>query len=285
MGVVFILDSGSDFEVENQIQVKHPVEVIPLNIHIDEHVYLDGVDINKTQFYEKMAASQALPKTSQPSPQAFYEVFKKYIEQGNHIISISIASELSGTFQSSSIAQNMLSDEEQNKVFLIDSKNVSVAILYMVKVADQLLSEGVAVEEVVRRLEEMKDNIKIFALLDTLENLKKGGRISQTQAFIGELLNIKPMVCVEYGKVENLGKFRGRKKGLKELSSTLSSAAPYDTDYLFIVHSFDTYEEAEEEAKAVLDPEQFMHTYFYKLGSTIGTHAGKNTLGICVLKK
>jgi DegV family protein with EDD domain len=283
--VVFILDSGSDFEKENQIKVQHPVEIVPLNIQIGEEQFLDGVDISKEQFYQKMAASAELPKTSQPSPQSFYDVFKKYIDDGKQIISISIASGLSGTFQSSTIAKNMLDEEEQKNVFLIDSKCVSVGLLYLVKKADDMLLNGTEISKVVSWMEERKEKMGIFALLDTLENLKKGGRISATQAFIGELLNIKPLVLVGHGKVETLGKFRGRKKGLKELSEIASSKKDLDHEFLFIAHSFDTEEEAVEELKSVMDPSIFNNTYYYKLGSTIGTHAGKNIMGICLVEQ
>jgi DegV family protein with EDD domain len=284
MGVVFILDSGSDFEKENQINIKTPVEVIPLNIHFGEEVYLDGVDLSKEEFYAKMSIFEELPKTSQPSPQAFYDGFKRHLDKGCTVVSLSIASDLSGTFQSATIAKDMLSEEEQTKVFLIDTKNVSVTILHMLKYADTMLLEGKAVEEVVQWIEAHKDQFRIYALLDTLENLKKGGRISQTQAFIGGLLNIKPMVTIEEGKVETLGKSRGRKRGLKELSTYVDGIGGLNKEYLFVAHSFDTVEEATSELDLIIDQTQFDHTLYYKLGSTIGTHAGKNTLGIGVYK-
>jgi hypothetical protein len=102
--VVFVVDTGSDFERDNVPKIQHPVEVVSLNIQIGEKEYLDGVDINKEEFYHKMAASNQLPKTSQPSPQHFYDVFKKYVDEGKTVISLSIAASLSGTYQSSSIA-------------------------------------------------------------------------------------------------------------------------------------------------------------------------------------
>jgi DegV family protein with EDD domain len=278
--VVFVVDSGSDFEFDNELNIQHPVEVVPLNIQIGDAEFLDGVDINKEEFYHKMAASNQLPKTSQPSPQHFYDTFQKYIDEGKTVVSLSIAASLSGTYQSSTIAKEMLTAEEQKNIFLIDTNTVSVAVLLLLKQADEMLVEGNSVENTVEFVEETKNKLKIFALLDTLENLKKGGRISQTQAFIGGLLNIKPIIVVDQGKVDPLGKARGRKKGLQQLSESISKLEKYEKDMLFIAYSFATVEEAKAEVEHVVDVNQFSNTYYYKLGSTIGTHGGVNVLGL-----
>jgi DegV family protein with EDD domain len=278
--VVFVVDSGSDFELDNDLNIQHPVEVVPLNIQIGDNDYLDGVDINKEEFYQIMAGSDQLPKTSQPSPQHFYDTFKKHIDEGKTVISLSIAASLSGTYQSSTIAKEMLTEEEQKNIFLIDTNSVSVGVLYLLKKADEMLVEGSSPEDVIQFIEDNKNKIKIFALLDTLENLKKGGRISQAQAFIGGLLNIKPIIVVEQGRVNPIGKARGRKKGLQQLAESVSQLEKYEKDMLFIAHSFTSIEEAKVEVEHLVDINQFAHTYYYKLGSTIGTHGGVNVMGI-----
>jgi DegV family protein with EDD domain len=283
--VVFVVDSGSDYELENALNMKHTVEVVPLNIHIGQDEYLDGVTISKDEFYEKMAASEVLPKTSQPSPQQFFDVFKKYIDKGKTILSLSISSELSGTFQSASIAKSMLTDEEQKNVTLIDTTSVSAVVLLLLKRADELLNDGTSLEDVVSWIEENKKKTKVYALLDTLENLKKGGRISAAQALIGGLLTIKPLVTIANGKVETLGKSRGRKRGLQQLSELFSNIDLFETDLLFVVHSFNTVEEAKEEVKHVIDESLFSNVYYYKLGSTIGTYAAAQTIGIALKEK
>lgn len=283
--VVFVVDSGSDFELENSLAMKHTVEVVPLNIHVGQEEYLDGVTITKDEFYEKMASSEVLPKTSQPSPQQFFDVFKKYIDEGKTILSLSISSELSGTFQSATIARDMLTEEEQKKVTLIDTTSVSAVVLLLLKKADDLLNDGTSLEDVVSWIEENKQKAKVYALLDTLENLKKGGRISAAQALIGGLLTIKPLVTIANGKVETLGKSRGRKRGLQQLSELFTNLDLFETDMLFVVHSFDTIEEAKEELKHVIDESLFSHVYYYKLGSTIGTYAAAQTIGIALKEK
>lgn len=283
--VVFVVDSGSDYELENALAMKHTVEVVPLNIHIGKNEYLDGVTITKDEFYEKMASSVELPKTSQPSPQQFYDAFKKYIEEGNRIICLSISSELSGTFQSATIAKDMLKDEEQKSVTLIDTTSVSAVVLLLLKKADELLNDGTSVEDVVSWIEDNKHKTKVYALLDTLENLKKGGRISAAQALIGGLLTIKPLVTIANGKVETLGKSRGRKRGLQQLSELFTNLELFETDLLFVVHSFNTVEEARLELKHVIDESLFSNVYYYKLGSTIGTYTAAQTIGIALKEK
>lgn len=283
--VVFVVDSGSDYELENALAMKHTVEVVPLNIHIGKNEYLDGVTITKDEFYEKMASSVELPKTSQPSPQQFYDAFKKYIEKGKRIICLSISSELSGTFQSATIAKDMLKDEEQKSVTLIDTTSVSAVVLLLLKKADELLNDGTSVEDVVSWIEDNKHKTKVYALLDTLENLKKGGRISAAQALIGGLLTIKPLVTIANGEVETLGKSRGRKRGLQQLSELFTNLELFETDLLFVVHSFNTVEEARLELKHVIDESLFSNVYYYKLGSTIGTYAAAQTIGIALKEK
>lgn len=283
--VVFVVDSGSDYEQDNRSGITRKVEFVPLNSHFGDEVFLDAIDFTKDEFYVKMANSPELPKTSQPSPQAFYDVFKRNLDEGKEIITITISSDLSGTFQSATIAKDMLTEEEQQKVHLVDSRNVSVVLVYLMKRADNLLNEGKSVKEVVQWLDANKDKTTVYALLDTLENLKKGGRISAAQAMIGGLLNIKPLITLKDGKVESLGKARGRKKGIKELVDIIGDIEQYDRDYLFIVHSFLSEEEAREEAKAVVDESQFQEVFYFKLGSTIGTHAGTNAIAIVLKRK
>lgn len=283
--VVFVLDSGSDFETDNQLQLTRPVEVVPLNIYFGDDVYLDGVDLTKDQFYTKMEQSEELPRTSQPSPQAFYDQFKKHLDQGSEILCITISSDLSGTYQSALIAKGMLTDEEQENVHVVDSRNITVVILFFVQMADRMLNEGKSLREVVQAIEQTRDKVRFFGMLETLENLKKGGRISAAQAMIGGLLNIKPLCTISNGKVEAIGKSRGRKKGLIQLQTYVGDLNQYEDDILFIAHSFKTDEEAKEEAKQVIDLQRFRETHYYKMGSTIGTHTGPNVLAICLRLK
>ncbi|GAA0360055.1 DegV family protein [Bacillus horti] len=285
--IVYVLDSGSDFEREqlDKLNLQYPVEFIPLNIHIGDEVYLDGVNINKKEFYEKMAQSEELPKTSQPSPQMFFDMYKKLIDEGKQVVNLTLSSGVSGTYQSALIAKDMLEDAEKEHVHLVDTQQLSVTILLLLKKLDTLLTEGKSLNEAIGWLEDNKHKGTMFGLLDTLENLKKGGRISSAQAMIGGLLNIKPLVEIKDGKVESLGKARGRKKGQQLLADSIGSIDHYTSDSIFIAHNFATLDDAKQELSQILDVNAFEQVFYYTLGSTIGTHAGPNTLGIALMKK
>ncbi len=223
-----------------------------------------------------MAEAKELPKTSQPSPQQFYEVFSEEVAKGNEVLCICLTSKLSGTYQSAVIAKEML-EEEKNLVHIIDSESVSAHLILLLKKADQLILEGNDLIQVAIQLEQFRSKVNILALLDTLENLKKGGRVSFAQAAIGGLLNIKPLITLTDGLVETIEKFRGRKKGLSNLAEMLTSPK-IKKDILFVVHSFQDEARLKEELD-VMPLSDFKQIEFLKLGSTIGTHAGANTLG------
>lgn len=274
--ITYVLDSGSDFEQDFSSWFHFPVRIVPLNLIIDGTEYKDGVDISKVEFYTKMAEAKELPKTSQPSPQQFYDVFSEEIAKGNEVLCITLTSKLSGTYQSAVIAKEML-EEEKNKVHIVDSESVSAHLILLLKKADHLIMQGHDLEEIVLELEKVRSKVNILALLDTLENLKKGGRVSFTQATIGGLLNIKPLITLTDGLVQTIEKFRGRKKGLTNLAELLSSST-IKKDTLFVVHSFLDQERLKEELE-FMPLSDFKEIVYLKLGSTIGTHAGANTLG------
>ena len=278
--IVFVVDSGSDYEAFLEHEFHFPIRVVPLKVIINNQEYLDGVDLDKNEFYEKMASTKELPKTSQPSPQTFYDVFNVELERGNEIVYIGITSRLSGTFQSALIAKEMFTDEKQTKIHLVDSLNVSAVVLFLLRQADIMLEEGRPIPEVIQSLIKNREKIHLLALLDTLENLKKGGRVSLAQATIGGILNIKPLVTLKDGLVETLDKFRGRKKGLRALSELLTNPEQnLDYSRIFIVHSYTDEEQLKEELKE-MNLSSFRDVIYLKLGTTIGTHAGANTLGI-----
>lgn len=283
--ITYILDSGSDFEEYLQEKFSYPIKVVPLHINIDGVDYLDGVDITKTDFYTMLENAIVLPKTSQPTPNNFYTVFKEEVEKGNEILYIGISGKLSGTIQSAMLAKQMLDDEQQDKIHIVDSESISAGIVLQLFEADRLLANGATIPEVIEKLEKYKKQIRIDALLDTLENLKKGGRLSTTSAVIGGLLNIKPFVSVENGLIEAKDKFRGRKKGLKHLYSIIDNPKiQLDSSRIFIAHSVADEEQLKEELSE-LDLSQFNDVLYIKLGSIIGTYAGNNTLGLVYIEK
>lgn len=275
-----MVDSGSDYETYLSSYFNYPVKVIPQHLYFKGNEYLDGVDISKSVFYKEMLQSDELPKTSQPTPHDYYEAFKEEIDKGNKILSISLSSKLSGTYQSTLIARDMFPGEEAKNIYLIDSLNVSATIIILLMRANELLNEGKSLEEVTKDLEDYRSKVSLIALLDTLENLKKGGRVSLTQAAIGGLLNIKPLVSVEEGQIKPLDKFRGRKKGIKHISEFINDPANHiDKSKLFLLHSFDDEEKLKVDCNGI-DLSSFKEVIYIKLGTTIGTHGGMNAIGL-----
>lgn len=283
--VTFLLDSGSDYEEFLDQYFDFLVRVVPLFVNIDGKEYQDGVNISKDEFYKEMSESEELPKTSQPTPQRFHEIFQEEIDKDNEVLFISLSSKLSGTYQSATIGRNMLEDSDQDKIYLVDSLNVSGGVVQLLLKANAMVKQGIPLSEVKSELEESREDIKLFALLDTLDNLKKGGRISATKATVGELLNIKPLISVIDGLIESLETFRGRKKGLSKILEMYNeNKDSIDKQYLFIVHNYENKEELIEDiSKFELD--NFKEIIHLKIGPTIGTYAGPNALGFSFIKK
>ena len=191
--IQIITDAGSDI-----VDCSRPdLTVLPMTIRFGEEEYLDGVNLTHRQFYEKMIETQVLPTTSQPSPYAFETAIRKIHEQGDIALIITISSKLSGTWQSANIA----AAETGGEVYIVDSLNVAVGEKAIVEYALRMKDAGTDIHTIVDTLNREKENLRVIALLDTLEYLQKGGRISKTVAFVGGALAIKPVVAIEDGKV------------------------------------------------------------------------------------
>lgn len=280
MPIAFVLDSGSDYlGQEDTIETSCPVHVVSLNVNFkNEDTYLDGIDLTHEVFYEKMRNSKELPKTSQPAPQKFFETFEQLIEEGYDIIYLGIASGLSGTFQSANVAKEMLSEEKQKKLYMVDTETVSAGVIYLLEYADTLIKKGLNVIEVHEKLEERKKHVAGIILLETLENLKKGGRISALQGRVGGFLNIKPLLSVGQNTVETLDNFRGKKKGIRKLTEMLNEWRE-NHDELFIVHSYPSRQMVMDHFKEQFSFDAFKKIRYIKLGSVIGTYGGENSIG------
>lgn len=203
--ITIITDSASDISQNNN----KGVTVLPMTITFGEENYEDGVSLTPDSFYMKLIESSALPKTSQVSPHAFGQAYENSLKSADYVIVITLSSKLSGTYQSACIA----ADDYDGRVFVIDSENVTVGEQILVDYALSLIDKGIEVNTIVSQLNTMKKRIRLVALLDTLEYLKKGGRISSGAAFLGNVLSIKPVIAIVDGEVSFLGKARGSKQG------------------------------------------------------------------------
>lgn len=276
--IKFLVDSASDYEkTETE---KKGILRIPITITLKDKYILDG-EITKDEFYQLVQNADELPKTSQPSPQDFLDVFEKAKENDDELICILLSSKLSGTLQSATLAKSMAG---YDKIHIIDSLSATYVIKMMTEYGIQLRDSGKNALEIVDELEKIKSKIKLYAVLDTLENLKKGGRLSTVEAGIGTLAKIKPLVTLtEDGKVGMKGKSIGRKKALADIVK-LVEKENINTNYPI----YNIYSYGMDNNKLFLDklneigiaPDESM-----QIGPTIGTHIGPGAYGIIFVKK
>lgn len=208
--IKIITDSTADLPIE--IIEKYDIEVIPLFVSFGDKIYKDGVDINLQQLFTKIEKENIFPQTSQINPQRFYEHYKEYIDQGYNILSIHISSKMSGTYQSAWLAKDMLNSD---KITVIDSNNVTSGLGLLVIKACKLRDEGLSMDEIVKGVKETIPHIKSVLAFETLDYLVKGGRLSKTAGFIGNVLGIKPILAVENGEMVVKDKVRGSKKAIR----------------------------------------------------------------------
>ena len=220
MPVKIIVDSTADMRPE----VAEKVGIVPLTVHFGDQEYISGVNIHPEKFYEMLVESDELPTTSQPTPVAFEEAFEKAVEAGHEVVCLTCSGKLSGTCQSANIA----AAEFSGKVHVVDSNTIAIALGILVEYAVELAEQGLSAEEIVLKLLQKRDKVKLLALVDTLEYLKKGGRISSTAALAGSLLNIKPVITLDAGVIKVIGKARGSRQGNNLLVQEIQKAGGVD---------------------------------------------------------
>lgn len=280
MGVKIIIDSTADL-VED---TKEKVITVPITIRFGNTEYVDGVDISNQEFYEKLIESDVLPTTSQATPDAFEQIFKEIKDNGDTAVVITISSNLSGTFQSATIA----SEGYKDCIYVVDSGSVTIGAGILTEYALRLVDEGKNAEEIYNELLKVRENIYIVALLDTLEYLKKGGRISATTAIAGTLLSIKPVINVVDGVINTLGKARGSKQGNNLLVKEIGQAGGVDFSMPLLLGYTglnDMLLKKYIEDSAYLWEDSVGNLKTTAIGCAIGVHAGPGAVAVAFFKK
>lgn len=282
MSVRIICDSASD--ITREMAKEWDVTVLPLRTIFGDQEYLDGVTMSHQEFFEKLTETNELPTTSQIAPYDYEAVFKEVVEAGDTAVCITLSSKLSGCYQSAHIA----SADYDGHVFIVDSENVCVAEQLLVELATVLRDEGKSAQEIAAILNEEKKNVRLIALLDTLEYLKRGGRISSVAAFAGTLLSIKPVIGIENGEVTMLGKARGSKNASSVLMSLIEKEGGINFDKPFNVAYSGLSDTLLQ--KYIVDSEKLYEGRKGELpirtiGSTIGTHAGPGAIATAFFVK
>jgi len=270
MNVKIIVDSTADMTPA----VASKVGIVPLTVHFGETEYTAGVDIDNHKFYEMLVESDVLPTTSQPTPFAFREEFEKAVSAGFDVVCLTCSGKLSGTNQSANIA----AEEFDGRVTVVDSNTIAISLGILAEYAVSLADRGLSAAEIVAKLEEMKGKVRLLALVDTLEYLKKGGRVSPTVAFAGGLLNIKPMITIADGEIRILGKARGSKQGNSLLNQ---EARKQGIDLTMPIMVGYTGTDDALLQKFLEDGSEFWKAApVSQVGSVIGTHAGPGAVAV-----
>lgn len=280
MSVKIIVDSTTDLIPA----VKERVETVPLTLRFGDEEFVDGVTIDHKMFYEKLIESDVIPTTSQATPNSFIPYFDKVKEDGDEAVVIALSSKLSGTYQSAAIAA-----EDYENICVVDSGSVTIGSGILVEYALSLVDKGLSARQIADELNEKKNSIIIVALLDTLEYLKKGGRISAAVAFAGGILNIKPVICVDNGgDINMLGKARGSKQGNNLLVQEIEKAGGVDFDkpvLLGYTGLSDTLLAKYVEDSKALWSNSKSELNSTVIGSVIGTHVGPGAVAVAFFKK
>lgn len=279
MSIRIITDSTSDFTPQQAQQQN--IDVVPLKVIFSDAEYRDGLDITLGEFYQRLTTSEVLPTTSQPTPNDFINHFEKAKEAGDDVIVILLSSELSGTFQSAVLAKNYV---EYDRIFLVDSLNATIGLKLLINHAITQRNANKQATEIVNELEYLKSKVTIKAVVNTLDYLVKGGRLSKAAGFAGSLLSIKPIISLIDGKIAVIAKARGKKGAMEALWKEIEKDAELDLSKPLLL-GYTQDEQPALELQSFLKEKGIEAADLCGIGSVIGTHAGPGASAIAYFRK
>ncbi len=276
MTVRIVTDSACDLRGDEVAEFH--IEVVPLSIRFGDREYVDREDLTVTAFYELLAQSEELPETSAPAPGKFDAAFRRQLDAGaTGVVCINLSAALSATMQSAQTAADALNAENPDaNVHVVDSRSITAGLGSIVIEAAKLGETGATAEEIIAAVDSMSDRTQVFGALDTLDNLKKGGRIGGAQAILGSMLAIKPILDLSSGEVEEAAKQRTRKKSLAWLRDKLIEVGPVEN--LAIMHG--EAPDIDQFLAMVKDVVDLEGVRIEKIGPVIGTHGGPRVMGL-----
>ena len=278
--IQIITDSITD--VPQDIRDKYQIKVIPLKVNFGEEEYRDGIDLTYSEFYKKLSEVKELPKTSQITPPEFLEAFKQGLAEGKEVLCINGSSKASGTHQSAVIAKSELNDE---KVEVFDTMNLCFGGGIFVYEAAKMAEVGATMEEILERLNSLRPKADAIFTVDTLEYLKKGGRLKPMKAMIANILNIRPILTIVGGLVETLDKARGSKKIThKVMELAKERGGDFSDKTIGLAIAAPTPERIEALKQEIMDKLNPKEIVVTEIGCTVGTHAGPGAWGLFYYK-
>ena len=267
-----ITDSTCDLPIQELEQ--KGVIVLSLTVQFGQEQYKDKRELSNEDFYAKLKVSEELPKTSLLNPQDFLECFEQYPE--DDLVVVTLSSQLSGTYQSATIAKQMM---ERENIYLVDSKSTSIGLGLLVQKAIQHKEEGSDAKDLADILAKESENIRIVAAIDTLEYLIKGGRLGKAAGALGKVLQLKPVITLEEGKIVVIGKHRGMKRAMADLAAIFERDREQMDPVVLFAHTNDL--EAGLQLQTMLSHEGGQ----YCIGSVVGAHAGPGAVAVAYLLK
>lgn len=281
MSIRIVTDSGADLEREEYQRCD--VELVPLGLTIDGRIYRADEKFNKTDFFRLLEAAKVFPKTSQPAPAEFEQLFEAAKQAGDQVVYISIASALSGTFQTASVVKAL---GEYDNVWIVDSRSATLGQKQLVMEAVRLRALGKTAPEIAEALERIRGRIRVYAGLDTLEYLRKGGRLGRAAAGLGTLARIKPVVTISpEGTVQVAGKCMGKARAMKEILGLAEKSEPDPGYPIYGVYSGSQEAVLELAAKLAEQGVELPTAQMFSLGPVIGAHIGPGAYGIVYIAK
>jgi len=276
-GVRIVTDSACD--LPQDVVDRHGIAIVPLTIRFGDEELVDRIELSVSDFYKRMAASSELPQTAAPSPGAFEEAFTRVADDGaDAVVCVNLSSKLSATMASAQNAATAL--EGKVDVRVVDSRSITSGLGTQVVLAAEAAADGRSADDIVALVNDLSTRTHVFGALDTLENLKKGGRIGNAQALLGTMLSIKPLVDISSGEVEEAGKQRTRRKAMHWLRDTIAAQGPVER--LCIAHG--DAPDVDEFKKVLAEKIDITGATDSFIGATIGTHGGPRILGLSWLE-
>jgi len=276
--IKIVTDSTSDILPEQAS--RYGIEVIPLNVHFGDEAFKDGVDITPSQFYTKLRGSGLMPRTAQPSPGEFMELYKKIAADADAIVGVHISGGLSGTIASAETARGLV----DIRVVNIDSRSVSQGTARLAMLAAQAAQAGLDVDEIVELIERIREKTMIIFSVDTLEYLQKNGRIGRAQALLGSLMQVKPLLQVDSdGVIATLDKVRSRSRVIPRLIEEAHARFPLGAKVAISVVEADAADRAQELMDLAKQGYGVTDAAIAPIGPTIGAHTGPGTFGLILI--
>lgn len=277
MVVRIVTDSTADLPPQTAEALG--ITVVPLTVFFGDDAYLDEVELDNAGFYQKLAASKDLPRTSQPSPAAFQEAFQRLLDEGaDAILSVHLSSKLSGTYQSACTARDALENPRKVPIEILDSQSISVGMNYAIQHAARMAREGRDLEDIKTYIEDTLSRTTILAVLDTLEFVRRGGRIGGASAMLGNMLSFKPIISLKEGEVVPVERPRTRVKAYARMTQLLAEMG--SIEYISIAES---NEEVGQQLREALKSVYTGEMPIYHLGAVLGTHTGPGTAAIAIV--